>query len=177
MKPNLSLNTQPELVYLPGFQWEVGPLTEFDPHALLREINDDVSKAIGQALDFANTGSIGELTQPLQNSFMYVGTTLSSFGKDLELDEAKVYTRALQKAALCYLDGLSNTSMWVSHHPNFLAAAYSKDSPGDLETMVRYDIRRPQLEGYDVTPALVREVTPTLLYVTKQLLGAAVEAE
>ena len=89
MKPNLSLNTQPELVYLPGFQWEVGPLTEFDPHALLREINDDVSKAIGQALDFANTGSIGELTQPLQNSFMYVGTTLSSFGKDLELDEAK----------------------------------------------------------------------------------------
>lgn len=177
MKPVFALNTEPELVYIPDFQWEAGPLTEFDPHALLREINDDVSRAIGQALTFATTGTVGELAQPLQNSFMYVGTTLSSFGKDLEMDEAAVYAGALQKAALRYLDGLSNTTMWVSHHPNFLAAQYSKNTPGDLEALVRFDVRRPQLEGFDVTPTLVREVSPTLLYVTKQLLGAAVEAK
>lgn len=177
MKPTLIHSSEPELVYLPGFQFDVGPLTEFDPHSLMREVNDDVSKVIGQALDFANTGGIGELKPPLENSFTFVGTQLASFGKDLDLDEAKVYTRALQKAALAYVNGLSGTSMWVSHHPNFLAARYTADGSGDLEIAVRYDILRPQIEGYNVTPALIAEVTPTLLYVTKQLIGAAVEAE
>lgn len=177
MTPKHVINEEIRVFHIDDFQWKAGPLTELDPHAVLREINEDVSRTIGKALQFANEGDIGKLEQPLLNSFTLVGMELNSRGQDLDLGTAKVYARALQSIAIEYLDNLSTTGLWVTHHPNFLGARYSNINPSNVEVALRYDIRRPQLEQYDITPQAVAEITPTLLYVTKQLLGAAVEAD
>lgn len=175
MKP--LLQAEPELIYFPGFQKIAGPLTEVDPHLLMREVNDDISRTIGKALDFANTGAVGKLETPMQRSLLVIGDALTKeHDVDWTLDRVMSYQHSLAAVGKMYLDQLMGTSLWVTHHPNFIAARYARENSEDLEVLVRYDVQRPQLDGYTVDSKFVEEVKPTLHYVTQMLLGLQVEA-
>lgn len=175
MTPNI-LQNELEIIYFKDYQRLAGSLTEIDPYALMREVNDDVSKTIGRALDFANTGGIGELTHPMKNSFLFVGNELINHKVDLDMRVALSYTNQLQAVGLAYLENLATTPLWVTHHPTFVSARYCAASPDDLEVLIRFDLQRPQLEGMSMSMKDVNEIKPTLYYCAKQLLGAAVEA-
>lgn len=175
MKP--LLQAEPELIYFPGFQKIAGPLTEVDPQILMREVNDDISRTIGRALDFANTGAVGELEAPMNRSLLAVGDLLTKeHDVDWTLERVMSYQHSLAAVGKEYLDQLMNTSLWVTHHPNFIAARYARENSEDLEVLVRYDVQRPQLDGYRVDLEFVEKVKPTLHYVTRMLLGLQVEA-
>ena len=176
MKP--LMQAEPELIYFPGFQKIAGPLTEVDPHMLMREVNDDISRTIGKALDFANNGGVGELEPPMQRSLLAIGDALiKDHGVDWSLDNVLSYQRSLAAVGTEYLNQLMNTSLWVTHHPNFIAARYARENSEDLEVLVRYDVQRPQLDGYTIDQKFVEEVKPTLHYVTRMLLGLQVETK
>jgi len=175
MTPNI-LQADMEVIYFKDFQRLAGSLTEIDPFALMREVNDDVSRSIGRALDFANSGSIGELTHPMKNSFLFVGNELINHKVDIDMRTAMSYTHQLQAVGLEYLNHLSTTPLWVTHHPTFVSARYNAVQPDDLEVLIRYDLQRPQLDGMNLSMKEVNEIKPTLFYCAKQLLGAAVEA-
>lgn len=173
----LQLQAEPEFIYFPGFQKLAGPLTEVDPQILMREVNDDISRTIGKALDFANTGGIGELEAPMKRSLLTVGDLLTKeHSVDWSLEKILSYQQSLAAVGKEYLNQLMGTSLWVTHHPNFIAARYARENSEDLEVLVRYDVQRPQLDGYRIDTEFVEKVKPTLHYVTQMLLGLQAEA-
>ncbi|HCJ9459004.1 TPA: hypothetical protein NV912_004850, partial [Escherichia coli] len=83
--------------YIPGYQLLAGPLTEFSPNDVLREVNDDLNSIINTAMSFVERGTIGsELKFMMNNTFGFVSRTLNAHGVVLENEQVITYGTAIQ---------------------------------------------------------------------------------
>lgn len=155
---------------IPDYQDLCGPLSEFDPHAVLREVNDDLNSVINTAFSFVETGSIGnELPFMLPNTFNYVSTELSTRGIVLSGQQTMVYGAAIQDVGKAFMTAVSTSPHWFTRYGKFMAARYSINRPGGVEFMLDYSqVKFPQFE----TAEAYNSMSPKLLTVIEMLIGS-----
>lgn len=154
---------------IPDYQRYIGPLSEFDPNAILREINDDVNSIINKAFEFMRQGSIGDLTYMLPNTLHHVTTELNTHGKVLSLHESQVYMSAIQDTAKQYVIAMSGSSHWIARYPRWMGARHSLTAVGSVECLVDFDtVKYPDFDN----GLLASEATPGMLNVVTQLIGS-----
>ncbi len=155
---------------IPDYQDICGPLSEFDPHAVLREINDDLNSVINKAFAFVETGSIGnELPFMLPHTFNYISTELSSRGVVLHGNQTMVYGAAIQDVGKAFMTAVSTSPHWFTRYGKFVAARYSTNRPGAAEFILDYSqVKFPQYETAEAYEA----TSPKLLTVIEMLIGS-----
>ncbi|QVW28526.1 hypothetical protein pEaSNUABM8_00029 [Erwinia phage pEa_SNUABM_8] len=154
---------------IPDYQDICGPLSEFDPHAVLREVNDDLNSVINKAFAFVETGSIGdELPFMLPLTYGYVATELSSRGITLDGPQAIVYGRAIQDVGKVFMTAVSTSPHWFTRYGKWVGARYSINCVGGVEFLLDYNqVKHPQLE----TAEAFDNLSPKLLTVIEMLIG------
>ncbi|ANZ48590.1 hypothetical protein BIZ83_gp263 [Erwinia phage vB_EamM_ChrisDB] len=155
---------------IPDYQDICGPLSEFDPHAVLREINDDLNGVINKAFAFVETGSIGdELPFMLPNTYQYVATELSTRGITLDGPQALVYGAAIQDVGKAFMTAVSTSPHWFTRYGKWVGGRYSTNRPGGVEFLLDYNqVKFPQFE----TAEAFNELSPKLLTVIEMLIGS-----
>ncbi|QVW55657.1 hypothetical protein pEaSNUABM9_00061 [Erwinia phage pEa_SNUABM_9] len=155
---------------IPDYQDICGPLSEFDPHAVLREINDDLNGVINKAFAFVQAGSIGdELPFMLPNTFNYISTELSTRGVVLEGRQTLVYGAAIQDVGKAYMTAVSTSPHWFTRYGKWVGARYSINRPGGVEFLLDYNqVKYPDLE----TSEAFDNLSPKLLTVIEMLIGS-----
>ncbi|ANZ48317.1 hypothetical protein BIZ78_gp258 [Erwinia phage vB_EamM_Caitlin] len=155
---------------IPDYQDICGPLSEFDPHAVLREINDDLNGVINKAFAFVETGSIGEdLPFMLPNTFQYIATELSTRGIVLEGNQTLVYGAAIQDVGKAFMTAVSTSPHWFTRYGKFVGARYSLNRPGGVEFLLDYaQVKFPQFESAEA----YNTMSPKLLTVIEMLIGS-----
>lgn len=155
--------------FIPDYQSAAGPLTEFDPNAILREINDDVNSVINTAMQFIETSELGNLEFMLKRTFAYVSTELSMRGITLDKDSALVYGSAIENIGREFVLAVSAHPAWFTRYGKWMGARYSTNSPQAVEFMLDYQqVKFPQ---YEVLGAYA-EISPNMLNVVNMLIGS-----
>jgi len=155
---------------IPDYQEVAGPLTEFDPNAVLREINDDLNSVINLAFKFVEEGSIGDtLPYMLPNTFKYVSTELATMGVLLTDAQAMEYGRAIQDVARGFMTAVSTSPHWFTRYGKWIAARYSATRIGAVEFKLDYNqVKFPALENRET----FERVSPRMLTVIDMLIGS-----
>lgn len=155
---------------IPEYQEVAGPLTEFDPNSILREVNDDLNNVINLAFKFVEGGSIGdELPFMLPNTFKYVSTELSTMGLVLNEKQAMEYGRAIQDVGKAFMTAVSTSPHWFTRYGKWIAARYSATRIGAVEFKLDYNqVKFPQLESRE----MFESVSPRMLTVIDMLIGS-----
>lgn len=155
---------------IPDYQDICGPLSEFDPASILREVNDDLNSIINRAFEFVETGSIGtELPFMLPHTFGYVATELSSRGVVLSGEQTLVYGNAIQEVGKAYMTAVSTSPHWFTRYGKWVGARYSNGYVGGVEFLLDYNqVKFPQYESLELFDA----TSPKLLTVIEMLIGS-----
>lgn len=152
-----------------NYQFNAGPLTEFDPNSILREINTDVNNIINLAISFVQEGSVGQLEYTLPNSMQFVSRELNARGITIEGESLLTYGRAIQDIAKLYVVSLSESPFWITRFPQFCGARYSNLIPDAVEMMVNFSqIKYPELENQQT----LEQVSPVMMNVVMELIGS-----
>lgn len=154
---------------IPDYQMTAGPLTEFDPAAILSEVNDDMNRVINRAFDFVRTNQLdGDLTFSMQGTFNYISKELSSRGITLDNDSVVVYANAIQSVGKEFLLAISSSPYWFARYGKWVGARYSPTCIGGVDFYLDYNqVKYPEFEGQEA----YQEITPRLLTVVDMLVG------
>ena len=155
--------------FIPDYQMVAGPLTEFDPAAILAEVNDDLNRLINRAFEFVLTNRLSDdLGYSMQGTFNYVSKELSIRGITLDSDSVVTYAGAIQNIGKEFMRATSTSPYWFSRYGKWVGARYSANSPGSVEFYLNYsECKFPEYEGQ----VQHQEITPKLLTVVDMLLG------
>ncbi|ANZ48043.1 hypothetical protein ASESINO_30 [Erwinia phage vB_EamM_Asesino] len=159
-----------EYFFIPDYQLICGPLSEFDPNAVLREVNDDLNSIINLAMSFVEKGTIGDnVGFSMPKTFDYVARELNSHGYVIEGDAVIEYAVAIQEVGKAFMTAVSNHPYWFTRYGTWVGARYgAKSRTGGVEFLLRYSMQKfPQYEQ----PGMAERVTPTLLAVIEMLFG------
>lgn len=158
-----------ESFFLENYQLVAGPLTEFDPNSILREIHTDVSQATTRALSFVLTGELaGADNYNLSNTFNYVSKELAARGVLLDKDRIMLYGQAIGTIANLYLCSVSIYPYWYSRTSVWVGARYLVNSGGSVE--VRIDYADKPFDEIAESP-MFNDVVPRLIACTEMLIG------
>nr|DAY66703.1 MAG TPA: protein of unknown function (DUF4719) [Caudoviricetes sp.] len=154
---------------IPDYQFICGPLTEFDPNAILREVCTDLNTVLNYVWEYALTGHFPKLNRyALQGTFDFIGRELNSHGVLLEGERALEYVRATQEVAKAFVTAVSTEPYWFTRYGQWIGARYCAQKPGAVEFLVRYEeVKYPEYEE----PALLQQLTPKIQTLTEMLLG------
>lgn len=152
-----------------NYQFNAGPLTEFEPNAVLREISTDVNNIINTALGFVVNNTIGELQYQLPNTMGYITSEMNARGIILEGESVLTYSQCIQDIAKLYVVSLTESPYWFTRYAQFCGARYSAYQPDAVEMAVEFTtIKFPEYENQKA----LDQITPTLLNVVNQLIGS-----
>lgn len=156
--------------YIPGYQLLAGPLTEFSPNDVLREVNDDLNSIINTAMSFVERGTIGsELKFMMNNTFGFVSRTLNAHGVVLENEQVITYGTAIQNIGRAYMTAVAQSPYWFTHYGRWVGAQYTTRNPSDVEFLLDYNggDKFPQFASQEA----YERITPQLLPVIDLLIG------
>lgn len=156
--------------FIPDYQEIAGPLSEFDPNSILREVNDDLNGVINKAFQFVETGSIGDdLPFMMKNTFNYVSTELATRGVVLDGAMGITYGMAIQNVGKAYMLAVADSPFWFTRYGKWVQARYNTNRPGAVEFLLDYrTVKFPQYETQDA----YNMTTPKLLAVIDMLIGS-----
>lgn len=154
---------------LPDYQDVAGPLTEFDPASVLREVNEDLNGVINRAFAFVESGSLnGDIGFSMQNTFNYIATELSTRGIVLDNQTTVVYANSIQNVGKEFMLAVSSSPYWFTRYAKWVGARYSPTCIGGVDIYLDYNQQKfPQFE----TPEIYQATTPKLLTVIDMLIG------
>lgn len=158
-----------ESFFLENYQLMAGPLTEFDPNSILREIHTDVTMATRRALSFVLTGQLPDADiYNLSNTFGYVSKELAARGVLLNPERVMIYGQAIAAIANLYLCSVSIYPYWYSRNSVWVGARYLLNSAGSVEVRIDYaDTPFDEIvEGQEFNV-----VVPRLIACTEMLIG------
>jgi hypothetical protein len=152
-----------------NYQFNAGPLTEFDPNSILREVSTDVNNIINQAISFVQNGTVGQVDYTLPNAMQFVSTELNAQGITIEGETLITYGRAIQDIAKLYVVSLSESPFWITRFPQFCGARYSNQVPDAVEMMLDFNqIKFPELENQQT----LDQIAPIMMNVVMELIGS-----
>ncbi|AWN09081.1 hypothetical protein MLDJOKPK_00154 [Salmonella phage SPAsTU] len=154
---------------IPDYLFIAGPLTEFPPNEVLREVNDDLNQVINTAMQFVEQGSVGELKFMMTNTFEYVAKVLNQHGIVLEGNQVITYGTAIQNIGKAYMTAVASSPLWFTHYGRWCAAQYTTHNPAAVEFLLDYSggMKFPQYNN----PQAYETITPQLLPVIELLIG------
>ncbi|QQO90512.1 hypothetical protein pEaSNUABM42_00028 [Erwinia phage pEa_SNUABM_42] len=154
---------------IPDYQEVAGPLTEFDPASILREVNEDMNTIINRAFTFVETGHLDSgLEFSMKNTFNYVATELSTRGIVLDNDSTVVYANAIQNVGKAFMVAISSSPYWFTRYGKWVGARYSPTCIGGVDVYLDHNQHKlPQFESAEQYQA----ITPRLLTVVDMLIG------
>lgn len=156
--------------YIPNYLLIAGPLTEFSPNDILREVNDDLNAVINTAMQYVEQGTIGNQLQfMMNNTFGYVSRTLNAHGVLLENEQVITYGSAIQAIGRAYVTAISQSPYWFTHYGRWVGGQYTTLNPTDVEFLLDYNggEKFPQF----ATQEAYERITPQLLPVIELLIG------
>lgn len=154
---------------IPDYQFICGPLTEFDPNSILREINTDLNEVLNYAIQYGITGEFPKLDRfAIQGTIEYISRELNALGYIIEGERALTYVKAVQDVAKAYLLAVSSHPHWFTRFGTWVGARYCANKPGAVEFLVRYEqVKYPEFEN----PEAIQTMSVGLLSVVELLLG------
>ncbi|QXO09448.1 hypothetical protein pEaSNUABM11_00024 [Erwinia phage pEa_SNUABM_11] len=152
-----------------NYQFNAGPLTEFDPNSILREINTDVNNILNTAVGFIENQSIGELDYQLPNTMNYVTNELNARGIIIEGETVMTYSRAIQEIAKLYVQALSESPFWITRFAQWCGARYSDHVPDAVEMVVDFNIIKFEALENQTT---LDNISPIIMNIVHQLIGS-----
>lgn len=153
------------------YQQIAGPVGEFDPASILREISTDVNTIINGIVDFCTVGSFfGDkpLSVQLPNTLSYIQRELAAHNVVLDMQNVVAYVSGAQKIALAYATALSSNWHWLGYYPEWIGARHSLNAIGGVEFVVSFNTLK--FEAFS-SPQASFEATPKAMVVLEMLIG------